>query len=68
MLYSAILAISRTIDLPSMRVGGEFYRQMNFLVSCITTGRDWLQFQFNPPEKTEQILWLNSNIIIDYHK
>ena len=29
----------------------------------------WLQFQFNPPEKTEQIiqqiLWLNSNIVID---
>jgi hypothetical protein len=28
-----------------------------------------LQFQFNPPEKTEQILqqilWLNSNILID---
>jgi hypothetical protein len=31
--------------------------------------KSWLQFQFNPPEKTEQILqqilWLNSNIIID---
>ena len=29
----------------------------------------WLQFQFNPPGKTEQIiqqiLWLNSNILID---
>ena len=29
----------------------------------------WLQFQFNPPEKAEQIihqiLWLNSNILID---
>ena len=29
----------------------------------------WLQFQFNPPETTEQImqqiLWLNSNILID---
>ena len=29
----------------------------------------WLQFQFKPPEKTEQIiqqiLWLNSNILID---
>ena len=29
----------------------------------------WLQFQFNPPERTEQIvqqiLWLNSNIVID---
>ena len=29
----------------------------------------WLQFQFNLPEKTEQIiqqiLWLNSNILID---
>ena len=28
----------------------------------------WLQFQFNPPEKTEQIiqqiLWLNSNILL----
>ena len=29
----------------------------------------WLQFQFNPPERTEQIIqqiwWLNSNILID---
>ena len=29
----------------------------------------WLQFQSNPPERTEQIvqqiLWLNSNILID---
>jgi hypothetical protein len=32
----------------------------------------WLQFQFNPPERTEQIvqqiLWLNSNILFDFKK
>jgi hypothetical protein len=32
----------------------------------------WLQFQFNPPEKTEQILeqilWLKSNTLIDFKK
>jgi hypothetical protein len=25
----------------------------------------WLQFQFHPPEKIEQILWLNINVLGD---
>ena len=27
--------------------------------------QSWLQFQFHPPEKIEQILWLNSNVLVD---
>jgi hypothetical protein len=27
--------------------------------------QSWLQFQFHPPEKIEQILRLNSNVLVD---